>query len=129
MSNIYFKKALHKATTIFGNRKRLLALVTHMASKVKSSQLSKDWFTDQLFLVGRLLKAYAQGTYRNIPTQSILLLIAAIIYFINPFDLIPDAIIGIGLTDDITVLTGVYKLVSAELTKFRQWEVGNLRFD
>ncbi len=61
-----------------------------------------------------------------IPVRSILLVIAAVLYFMNPLDLIPDAIIGLGFTDDFAVLTGVYKLIGSELEKFSAWETSNV---
>ena len=123
MNNAYFKLALNKALSVIGNRNRLLSLTVQLAGKANSAKLSGTYWKDRLFLIGRLLKAFALGHYRQIPMKSVLLLVAAIIYFINPLDLIPDALIGIGLTDDLTILTGVYKLVSNELEKFRTWEM------
>lgn len=126
MNNPFFKAALTRASALLGNRGRLLALGIQLAGKIRTTNISKDYWKDRLFLIGRLLKAYAIGNYRAIPIKSILLLIAAILYFINPFDLIPDAVIGVGLTDDLTILTGVYNLVSKELDKFKRWESESL---
>lgn len=72
--------------------------------------------------MGRLIKAYALGEYRDISWRTILLVTAAIIYFINPVDLIPDLIPITGFTDDIGVLIWVYNSVNAELEKFIMWE-------
>ncbi len=47
---------------------------------------------------------------------------ASLIYFLNPIDLVPDAILGVGLVDDLAVLTWVYRTVHQELNKFLQWE-------
>lgn len=49
-------------------------------------------------------------------------LLAAIIYFINPLDLIPDLIFGIGLADDLAVLTWVYRAAADEINSFKNWE-------
>jgi uncharacterized membrane protein YkvA (DUF1232 family) len=40
------------------------------------------------------------------------MLLAALAYFILPFDFIPDMIPGLGFTDDAAVLTAVFALVS-----------------
>ena len=42
-------------------------------------------------------------------------LLAALAYFVLPFDVVPDMILGIGFTDDLTVLMTAIALVSAHL--------------
>jgi uncharacterized membrane protein YkvA (DUF1232 family) len=49
-------------------------------------------------------------------------LVAAALYFLNPFDLIPDAVLGAGLLDDLSVLTWVFTSAAAELERFQVWE-------
>lgn len=73
-------------------------------------------------MLGRLIKAYALGQYREIPWKTILLIVAAVIYFVNPLDLVPDLIPLTGLTDDFAVLLWVYNAVSNEIDKFLRWE-------
>lgn len=44
------------------------------------------------------------------------MLLAAIAYFILPFDFIPDVIAGLGFADDAALLTAVLALVSSHIT-------------
>ena len=44
------------------------------------------------------------------------MLLAAIAYFILPFDLIPDFIAGLGFADDAALITAVLALVSSHIT-------------
>jgi uncharacterized membrane protein YkvA (DUF1232 family) len=69
-----------------------------------------------------LVKAYAQGEYRTIPWKSFLLVVAAILYFINPIDLIPDLMPVLGLTDDFAILLMVYKSIGSDIDSFLEWE-------
>lgn len=73
----------------------------------------------------RLIKAYASGEYRDIPFESIALIITAIIYFIMPIDVVPDFILALGHLDDIAVLTWTFRTVADELKKFITWEINN----
>ena len=41
------------------------------------------------------------------PADAILMAIAAVFYFVGPFDLIPDSIPVLGLIDDTSVITSV----------------------
>lgn len=77
---------------------------------------------EKFYVLGRLIKAYALGQYREIPWKTILIIIAAIIYFVNPIDLVPDLIPIAGLTDDFGILLYVYNAVSKEVNKFLEWE-------
>ena len=43
------------------------------------------------------------------------MLLAALAYFVLPFDVVPDIILGVGFTDDVTVLMTALALVSANL--------------
>ncbi len=56
-----------------------------------------------LMVLYRMLKAWTTGDYREIPWKTIVMALAAI-YFLNPLDLVPDFILGIGYLDDAVVL-------------------------
>ena len=77
---------------------------------------------EHFFVIGRMIKAHISGTYKMKSMRVFIMLLAAIIYFINPIDLIPDFVFGIGLADDLAVLTWVYKVAYDEVTLFRNWE-------
>lgn len=74
-----------------------------------------------------LLKAYATGEYRDVPTKSLLLVAAGILYFVTPIDLIPDFLLGVGYLDDLTVLTYVIGLVREEIERFRSRSIMSMR--
>jgi uncharacterized membrane protein YkvA (DUF1232 family) len=70
----------------------------------------------------RMLRAFANRTYRDIDTKSILLVIASLVYFINPFDLVHDYIPFTGLVDDAALFTFVITQLRQEIDKFLKWE-------
>lgn len=49
------------------------------------------------------------------PRRTRAILFAALAYFVMPFDIIPDILLGIGFTDDIAVLTAALTAVSAQI--------------
>ena len=71
----------------------------------------------------RLVVAYARGHYRDIPADSLVVVIAALVYVVSPADLIPDFVPG-GFADDAAVIVWVVKAVRSELDAFRAWELG-----
>lgn len=70
----------------------------------------------------RLVQAWAGGRYREVGTDTILLVVAALIYVVWPVDLIADVLPVIGLTDDAAMLFVVARKLRDELAKFRRWE-------
>ena len=70
----------------------------------------------------RLLKAWRRGDYPVVPWRTIILAIATLIYFVDPFDLIPDFVPVIGYLDDATVIAFVVESIRRDLDKFLAWE-------
>jgi uncharacterized membrane protein YkvA (DUF1232 family) len=68
-------------------------------------------FAAQAPFVEELLTVYYCAFDRATPTYVRVALIAALAYFIDPFDLMPDVLPIIGLTDDAAVLATATKLV------------------
>jgi uncharacterized membrane protein YkvA (DUF1232 family) len=50
-------------------------------------------------------------------------MVAAIIYFLTPFDLIPDGVPVFGLMDDAAVIGCVARANLTALSNFRKWEI------
>ena len=69
-----------------------------------------------------MLGAYVKGEYKKIPKKTLVLLVAALIYLVNPFDLIPDFIPGIGYVDDAGVIIFVFQSIYEDIQKFEKWK-------
>jgi uncharacterized membrane protein YkvA (DUF1232 family) len=124
MKNRFLTLALSQAKSLPGKNSRMLQLVARMAAILYQPRRQNigGSLKDGLFAFGRLISSYAKGNYREISLKTLLKILAAIIYFVNPLDLIPDAIVGIGFLDDIAVLTWVHRSASVELDRFKCWE-------
>ena len=48
-------------------------------------------------------------------------MVAALLYFLSPLDMIPDWLPGVGLLDDLAVLAWVVRHWQAELDAFKVW--------
>jgi uncharacterized membrane protein YkvA (DUF1232 family) len=73
-------------------------------------------FAGQVPFVEDLVAGYYCALDPDTPMRVRGMLLAAIAYFILPFDLIPDIIAGLGFADDAALLTAVLALVSAHIT-------------
>ena len=105
--------------------------LANSAQKKAASQASSKLadLLEQIKASYRLIRAYANGDYREISIESFGLIIAAIIYFVMPIDVLPDFIAGLGFADDATVLAWTFKKVSEELKHFLDWETSSKTSD
>jgi uncharacterized membrane protein YkvA (DUF1232 family) len=125
MKNVFFSTALRKAASMAGKPGRLMVLISRMALKIREvnwKNVDTANIKQRFFVLGRIIKAYALGHYREIPWKSLLIVIAAVIYFVNPIDLLPDLLPIVGLTDDFGILVWVYNTVNNEIDRFLLWE-------
>jgi uncharacterized membrane protein YkvA (DUF1232 family) len=90
------------------------------ASKLNFEKFSK--LIKQLTLSLHMLKDYRAKAYSNIPWRTIALVIAAVLYFINPFDIIPDFIPFLGYTDDAIAFAAVFKSAQTDLMEYCKWK-------
>lgn len=63
-----------------------------------------------------LLTAYYCAIDPEVPMRVRAILLAALAYFILPTDLIPDFIVGMGFSDDATVLTAAISVVAGYIS-------------
>jgi len=72
----------------------------------------------------RLAKAGVSGRYLRLPKRTLVAALAALIYFVNPVDLIPDVVPVLGFADDAAVVGWVLGRIRQDLDAFRAWEMG-----
>ena len=76
---------------------------------------------DDLQLLRALSLAWFKGEYRQISRQALLMVVAALLYFITPLDASPDWLVGVGFVDDLAVLAWVMRTWQGELEAFKAW--------
>jgi uncharacterized membrane protein YkvA (DUF1232 family) len=124
MMNPFFRLATHHALRLAGKPAQLLLLAVQVGKWMTSGQAIRQLkeVRKEAAAMTRMVGSYAKGSYPSVPKTTLLSVTAALIYFINPFDLIPDALVGFGLTDDAAVLTWVYHRVRTDVQSFLSWE-------
>lgn len=123
LSSIFFKKANVGAARYARDKRSLFELVREALAKSGSlSGANFATFRDQLGIVTRLVRAYASGEYRELPWKTLLRIIAVLIYFVSPIDILPDFLPIVGLSDDIALMLWLFSGIKDDIEKFRQWE-------
>ena len=68
-----------------------------------------------------LVNDYASGRYREVPRRTIFAAVFALLYVLDPVDLIPDFIPGFGYVDDMGVVLLVVRAIRRDLDDYRSW--------
>ncbi len=74
-------------------------------------------------LLFEVSRAWLKGEYKRIPFGSITLIVGALLYFLSPFDAIPDFIPFAGFIDDAFVFGLTLNQIRADLRVFEQWKI------
>ena len=72
-------------------------------------------FAARLPFAGELVAAWYAAFDRATPLRVRGILLAALAYFVLPFDVVPDFFPGLGFTDDLTVLVTAYTMIRAHI--------------
>lgn len=115
--------ALTKATRrVLRRRFRVVLLLRDAYAQMVTNAPVLDAVWDDLQTTLRLLVAWVKRSYRQVSAASIVLLVAALLYFVTPLDIIPDTLGAIGFVDDVSVISTAVETVRDELDRFRAWE-------
>ncbi|WP_083413047.1 YkvA family protein [Bacillus massilinigeriensis] len=98
---------------------RLISAARKKATHRRSS-LKDVW--KSLSLLIELVRSWRKGEYRKVSVKTIVTIVAALLYFVSPIDIVPDFLIGLGIVDDVAVLGYVLKQVSDELSDYAIWK-------
>ena len=119
------KEYISKAKKIINDDEKLKKLIEDVLKKLKeisSDKKTSVQLNDSLRLFIRIINAYTSKEYTYVPWKTICLIVAGLIYFIYPVDLIPDFIPVSGLIDDVALIAWIYESIQDDIEKFLEWE-------
>ncbi len=115
------KRYESRASRLLANPEKTALLLDSAEEKGEhSSSLEAIW--DEVLVLIRMIRAYADGRYRKVRWATVLTATAAVVYLVVPTDFIPDFFIGMGMLDDAAVLAWTLRSIKASLDEFRAWE-------
>ena len=118
-----YKQASAKASTYTSDKTKMQGLLDKVMQKAQSKPDGHDegWRND-LTTLWRMTKAYTKGEYKHIPYQTVLLIVATLVYFLMPMDFLPDILVGIGLFDDVALIGWTIGAIQSDINHFRTYE-------
>ena len=100
---------------VIGHEEEIEDKIQHSGMLEKYAELGK--------LMLSMLKDYKRGIYKNVPWFTIASIVFALLYVINPLDLIPDFIPGLGYIDDLSVLSIGMRFIETDLHNYLDWKL------
>lgn len=116
------KARAQKIVNDHGELKKLLNKTQQKLENAQSDDSLMKKLGDFVMLIVRMLTNHLNGSYKNTPWQTILMMIAGLLYFITPLDAIPDFIPIAGFVDDATVLVWLGRCFRDDLAQYKSWE-------
>lgn len=123
-----FQAAIKKAVGIASDPEKISDLIGSVADKMSDMDENKkrvSGFFYRIRTMLRMLRAYINGDYRQIPWKSLLMILGSLIYFMMPLDLIPDFIPITGFADDISIIFLVFGSINEDVENFLEFERSN----
>lgn len=101
-----------------GKMDQLLDLVQDKLEKVPKAG---EYLADVPRMIS-LLKDHIQKDYTDASKTSLIMIVAALLYLVNPKDIIPDKYLGVGLIDDAAVIAACIALTRKDLDAYDAWK-------
>lgn len=99
--------------------------VTEQADDIKQ-KFAAGGPLSRFYLDGKLLLAmvgdYYRGTYRLVPYWAIAAVVFALLYVLNPFDIVPDVVPLLGFVDDAAVMGVCLSMIEQQLYDYKGWK-------
>ena len=113
-------KYLPRAKRIVSDPQRMEKLVKESFSILKGKGKLARVRREGL-LLAKLAKDAITGRYRGLKKRNLLLIVAGLMYLVNPMDILPDFLFAIGFADDMGVLMYVFKKLDGEIKAYEAW--------
>ena len=93
-----------------------------ISDKILNSNMLKKYSELGKIMFG-MLKDYRKGVYSKVPWFTIATIAFALLYILNPLDIIPDFIPGLGYIDDLAVLTFGLRFIESDIHNYLDWKL------
>jgi uncharacterized membrane protein YkvA (DUF1232 family) len=124
VASAFFRRALERAAVLVSGNRRLGRLLGAASAALQGRGGALGAVRRDAEALVRMAREVVAGRYRALPKRSLIAIVAALIYFLDPLDVIPDFLPLFGFADDAAVLLWVASRMRKDLDAFVRWEVG-----
>jgi uncharacterized membrane protein YkvA (DUF1232 family) len=117
---LFDSKRSKEVKTILHDEEIAKKTLENLEKKIKKHYGMKG-FLEEIHIIYNLFKDYINKEYQEIPYGSIVLITAGVVYFLNPFDTVPDFIPGAGYMDDALIIDAIMIELKEDIEKYKEW--------
>lgn len=119
MRNHIYDKSKKQAEEVLNDDEQADSVLNDAQQKAEDhkDRIKSVWADLQTLI--QMLMAYRRGDYRKLPLKTLIAAMAAVLYFVNPLDIIPDFLGFFGFMDDAAVIGYVVNSLRDDLIAFR----------
>lgn len=100
---------------VMDNEEAISKKISNASPLRKFAELGKIMFA--------MLRDFKNGKYSEVPWFTIASIVVTLLYVLNPLDLVPDFIPGIGYIDDLAVMSISMGWIETDLHKYLDWRL------
>jgi uncharacterized membrane protein YkvA (DUF1232 family) len=124
VASTFFHRALERAALLVPGSRGLGRLLAAASAALEGRGGALGAVRRDAQALLRMAREVVACRYRALPKRSLIAIVAALLYFLDPLDLLPDFLPLFGFADDAAVLFWVANRMRKDLDAFLRWEVG-----
>lgn len=93
--------------------------------KLNNSGLKK--YSELGKLMFGMIKDYKKGDYQQVPWFTIAAMGLTLLYVLNPMDMLPDFLPGVGYVDDFALFTIAIRFIESDLHAYLDWKISEAK--
>ena len=119
-----FWKVLEQAREYINDRDKLSDLLHDVYVKAGNLRIGNTRMSvllEKVELFSQMIRAYVKGEYKEYPLRTIILIVAGLLYFLNPFDIVPDFFPVAGYLDDLSIIIWIISSIERDIEAFEEF--------
>ncbi len=121
----YYPETFRNVQEALASNARLQQLTSKVYGKLENTVQQYADIGVRLKALSQLIDAWRKKEYKDISYVNVLLGVSILVYFVSPYDVIPDFIPMIGKIDDDFLLQKGLAILDIEIEKFQRWNLQN----
>lgn len=118
----FYPRSSEKIKEIVESNVLLDKLVTAVYNKVDNYIQKRVDVSERIIILTQILHDWRIGTYKTISYKNISISVFVLMYYVSPYDFVPDFIPFIGKKDDDFVLKKGLIYLDEEIKKYKNWK-------
>ncbi len=119
----YYPETYRNVQEILGSNERLQQLTAKVYGKLENTVQQYADIAERVTALNLLIDAWRRKEYKDISLVNLVLGVSILVYFVSPYDVVPDFIPIIGKIDDDFLLRKGLAILDIEIEKFQRWNV------